>query len=261
MDQPVNLDIVAETKEFMGAGAYGTANWWDRTVAREAAAHLMRTEHVRLRSGVAVLKLRGFSAVDEEVLNQVSKVLRDDKALVIDLRGNPGGKLENLKTLVAMFFNRAVQVGKQVKRGEAEAVTTDQRDDAFTGKLIVLVDSESASAAEVFARVVQIEQRGTVVGDVTAGSVMVSRAYHHELRIRRDSAIQYGASVTDADLVMGDGKSLEHRGVQPDVLLVPAPEDLVDGRDPVLSRAIEMAGGEVTPEEAGRMFPYEWPDL
>src|SRR5262249_12286486 len=118
------------------------------------------------------------------------------------------------------------------------------------------VDSERASAAEILARVVQIEKRGTVVGDRTAGAVMQSESYEHQLGA--DTVVFYAASITDADVVMSDGKSLENAGVIPDQVLIPTPADLSAGRDPVLARAAARAGVSLDPAKAGGLFPIEW---
>jgi len=58
--------------------------------------------------------------------------------------------------------------------------------------------------------------------------------------------------------VMADGKSLEHIGVTPDKVLLPAAADLAAGRDPVLSQAAALLGFTLEPEKAGALFPLKW---
>jgi carboxyl-terminal processing protease len=125
---------------------------------------------------------------------------------------------------------------------------------------VVLIDSQSASAAEVTARIMQIEKRGTVIGDRSAGAVMTSRFFSHTLGqdfYGRGSLAFYGTSITVADLKMSDGFSLEKVGVTPDEVLLPTGADLAAGRDPVLARAITLLGGTMTAEQAGKFYPRQ----
>ena len=95
-----------------------------------------------------------------------------------------------------------------------------------------------------------------MIGDRSSGSVMQSRS--HEGAMGGDRVVLYGASITDADVLMSDGKSLEHVGVVPDELIVPTGEDLAAGRDPVLARAAELLDARLDPATAGKLFPLEW---
>ena len=74
-----------------------------------------------------------------------------------------------------------------------------------------------------------------------------------------DSYLVYGAEVTVADVVMADGQSLERQGVVPDAVVLPTASDLAIGRDPALAKAAELLNVTMSPEEAGKLFPYEWP--
>ena len=65
-------------------------------------------------------------------------------------------------------------------------------------------------------------------------------------------------SITEADLIMADGKSLERVGVAPDRVLLPTPLDLQSGQDPVLAQAVTALGGTLDPAAAAKMFPPEW---
>lgn len=64
----------------------------------------------------------------------------------------------------------------------------------------------------------QIEKRGTVMGDASEGGVM--RAIGKSYQLGADAIVPYAASITDADVIMTEGKSLEKSGVKPDELLL-----------------------------------------
>jgi carboxyl-terminal processing protease len=176
---------------------------------------------------------------------------RSFKTLIIDLRGNGGGSLESLRELVSRCTSRDVVIAIERRRGKEIREVAHPAKSPFAGRLIVIVDSRSGSAAEMFARIVQLEQRGVVIGDRTAGAVMTSRIFPH--KTSRSGAF-YATSITVGDVRMADGGSLEKVGVEPDEIVLPTPADLAAGRDPQLARAIEMTGASMTPEEAGRLF-------
>lgn len=182
--------------------------------------------------------------------------VRKYKTLVLDLRGNGGGRVDAMERLVSNFFDHEVKIADLKGRKKMDPQMAKGRKDCFKGKVIVLVDSTSGSAAEIFARTMQIEKRGIVLGDRSAGAVMQARGFGHESGV--DIVAFYGASITNADVIMTDGKSLEHVGVIPDEVLLPSAADLAAQRDPVLSRAAAVAGYEITPEQAGTFFPIEW---
>ncbi len=219
--------------------------------------HAIRSKVVE-QGDAAIWKLQQFDLDYDHVANEMS-IARKHKALILDLRGNPGGSIDTLKWIVGMLFEQDVKIGDRVGKKENKPMIAKHLGSSFNGKLVVLVDSGSASAAELLSRVVQLEHRGTVIGDKTAGAVMEARVYPDSQGA--DVKIFYGFVVTDANLIMSDGKSLEKTGVTPDEVLLPTGADLAAGRDVVLARAAELVGVKLDPVEAGKLFPYEWTPL
>jgi C-terminal processing protease CtpA/Prc len=225
-----------------------------REIEDESRAKYHRFQKV---GNTVVWKMPGFDFVPEQVESLISNRIRGSSALILDLRGNPGGYIVTLEKLVSYLFDTDIKIAQLKGRKEMKPLQSKaQGNNGFNGKLIVLVDSQSASCSEVLARLVQLEKRGIVIGDKSSGAVMQSILHNQEMGV--DKLVLYGVSITNADLIMSDGKSLEHLGVIPDELLLPGAADLANNRDPVLARALELTGSLVTPEQAGKFFPIEW---
>jgi carboxyl-terminal processing protease len=232
-------------------------DYWSFAQEARDAERLHRAHSVEFGNDAMIWKLPDF-VFQADQANKMLDQIRSHKALILDLRGNPGGSIDFLAHFLGGMFDHEVKIADRTGRhGNKQQLTKSRGDKTFNGKLVVLVDSESASASEIFARVVQLEKRGTVVGDLSSGRVMESLLYRHRIGIMVMTF--YAASITEADAIMSDGKSLEHVGVVPDVRVIPTAADLASGRDPALADAAGLAGLKLTPEEAGKLFPVEWP--
>jgi carboxyl-terminal processing protease len=219
----------------------------------EEAQRIRRARYFEKGDDLLVVKIPEFVFSASEVDAILGK-MRAHRGVVLDLRGNPGGYTETLDRLLGGLFQNDLKIYDRVGSNGTKPVSAIGRHhDAFTGRFAVLIDSESASASELFARVVQLERRGFIVGDRSSGSVMEARPYSHEVSL--DSQVSYTFSVTDADLVMTDGKSLEHVGVEPDIAVLPTSQDLTNKLDPALAKAAKLVGAQLSPEEAGTVLP------
>lgn len=217
----------------------------------ENAGGSMRHRDHAIGTELLIWKLPAFVPEDAEIERRLGKA-RPFKTLILDLRGNGGGDAKTMLAFIGRVFDRDVTIGTVLKRSGAEPLVAKAKKDPFGGQLTVLVDSQSASAAEIVARVIQIERRGTIIGDRTTGKVMASEMFPHTAG--GDSPFFYATSVTVMDLKMTDGSRLEGEGVLPDALVLPSATDLARGRDPVLAAAVRLAGATLTSEEAGRLW-------
>ena len=232
------------------------SDYWKLIREAEGEGQLNRQRTIQIGKDLIIWKMPQWDMSRRQVSNMMKKV-RKAKALILDLRGNGGGLVSTLEWLTGHFFDHDVKMADRKGRKKMKPMMAKTRGNRmFNGKLVVLIDSDSASASELFARVVQLENRGTVIGDRSAGAVMQSKHYGHQAGVNR--VMFYGASITNADLIMSDGKSLEHIGVTPDELILPTMQDLMDGRDPVMARAATLVGVEMDSKESGALFPIEW---
>lgn len=202
-------------------------------------------------------KLYTFS-VDKKYIDKMMKEVEGHQKLVLDLRGNGGGYVKIEEYLTGHFFDRDIKIADFVMRDKTkERIAKTQKEKVFKGDLIVLLDSNSASASEVFARVIQIEKRGKVVGDLSAGAVMTS--YFIPMVNSRgvpgsETLSSFAMSITIADLIMSDGNRLENVGVVPDYPVGPTGQALFEKSDSILAYALGLLGTKITVQDAGKFY-------
>ena len=258
--QSRQVDVAAKiTERFRVRDLTDDFEFWEyiRDVENEGRKYIHT--YLPLGEDGFIWKMPAFDLSDRKVESMMGRAKKRE-GFILDLRGNGGGYVKTLETLVGYFFTeQPVKIAERTGRKKMKPIMAKPKGGrAFTGNVVVLVDSKTGSAAELFARVIQIEERGTVIGDKTSGAVMQSRV--HRRSIGAGTVVMYGANITNADVIMSDGGRLEHTGVTPDEMLIPSQEDLAAGRDPVLARAVNLIGYELSPEQAGEFFPIEWED-
>lgn len=152
---------------------------------------------------------------------------RDIKGLVIDLRGNGGGFLNEAVDLTGLFIDKGPVVQVRDAYGKTEVEWDIQAGKVYDGPLVVLVDRLSASASEIFAAAIQDYGRGVVVGSQSFGKGTVQNAYDLN-RYLRDSSNKFGQlKLTVAKFYRINGGSTQHVGVIPDISF-PSRFDLMD---------------------------------
>jgi len=129
--------------------------------------------------------------------------------LIIDLRNNGGGSLEEAITLTGLFIPQGPVVQVRSTHGRVEVLPDQDPSVLYDGPITVLVNRLSASASEIFAGAIQDYGRGLIVGGQTFGKGTVQ-----SLRPLRSGQLK----ITQAKFYRVSGDSTQHQGVIPDIL-------------------------------------------
>lgn len=138
--------------------------------------------------------------------------------LVIDLRDNGGGSLQEATELTGLFIDQGPVVQIRSSGGALEIAEDKDAGVAWDGPLVVLVNRFSASASEIFAGAIQDYHRGLVVGTTTYGKGTVQNLF--DLNRHFNSDLELGQlKMTIGKFYRVTGSSTQHRGVVPDITL------------------------------------------
>ena len=196
-----------------------------------------RQEARELPDGFIYLRFDGFDGPDRRWLSEQLKAHHSTPGVVLDLRQNPGGETFSLGITIGEFFEQSVDCGAFVSRSGARSEKNSWQFGSarYAGRVAILVDGVTASAAEIFSAVLQDHGRATLIGRKTAGAVLASwfsvLPDGGELQLSRE------------DYFAPKGRRLEGNGIEPDVKVARTLEDLRAGRDADLDAALRALRG------------------
>jgi carboxyl-terminal processing protease len=191
----------------------------------------------RLANGIGYIRFSGFLEPVLDGVLQAIDDLHDAPALIIDLRGNPGGQFPVRKAIASQLVGEPeVFMRYQYREGMEEAYL-DLVSNPYPGVVVILVDELSKSSSEEFAGSLQALGRATIIGSQTPGSCLVMNI--EPLPSGGIVIYPYAQSQTP------DGRILEDNGVVPDVEAFLDREQLLQGCDGQLEAAIEYAEEQI----------------
>ena len=178
-----------------------------------------------VKDGVGYLRISQFNEKTEESLKAGVKQLRSElggriPGIVLDLRGNPGGLLDQSIKVSSAFLDGGEVVSTRGRRTDDTERYNAQRGELLKNiPVVVLVDGASASASEIVAGAIQDRRRGLVVGRKTFGKGSVQSVI--PLRGGRDGALR----LTTQRYYTPSGSSIQGTGITPDILISAVPDD------------------------------------
>ena len=162
---------------------------------------------------------------DKEIAKSVSnakKKLKDKLAgIVIDVRNNPGGLLDQAITVSDLFLDKGEIVSTR-SRNEEDTVkyTAEPGDIAKDLPIVVIINEGSASASEILAGALQDHHRAIVIGEKSFGKGSVQTVI---------PLGEYGAMrITTARYYTPSGRSIQAKGIEPDIVVKPAKVELLE---------------------------------
>ncbi len=178
-----------------------------------------------IKDGIGYIRLAQFNAKAEEGIIKAVKALKKEfggkiPGLILDLRGNPGGLLDQSVKVSSVFLD-----GGEVVSTRGRLASDTQRYNGNSGELakgvpiIVLIDGASASASEIVAGALQDRGRGLVVGMTSFGKGSVQSII--PLRGGRDG----GLRMTTQRYYTPAGRSIQGTGIDPDIAISAVPDD------------------------------------
>ena len=165
-----------------------------------------------------------ITSFDAKVVKEVQKALKAHpkaKGLIIDLRNNPGGLLDQAVGLLDLFVDKGTLVSQKGRNKEENQIFKAHKKGTNTRlPIVVLVNGGSASASEIVSGALQDDRRAVVIGEKTFGKGSV--------QVVVPVGKEEGVKLTVARYYLPSGRTIQNKGVTPDIIVHPGKVTLED---------------------------------
>ena len=203
------------------------------TILLPSVSHRLLPEDVT----IGLIQLSRFS---NESAGEISDAVEDLQGqgankLILDLRHNPGGLLNAAVEVSDLFLSDGPIVIQISKNDDERIFEANDETIAENLPMVVLVDEVTASSSEIVAGALQDRGRASLIGVNTFGKGSVQLVHY----LNDGSSVH----VTSSRWFTPNRHMIDQQGLEPDIAVEPSQEDIDNGRDVVLERAIEYLNG------------------
>ncbi|HET6352078.1 MAG TPA: S41 family peptidase [Coriobacteriia bacterium] len=211
-----------------------------KTFTVECTRAMIQLPNLRssLKGDVGYIRLGQFNAKSAEDIGKAVKRLekKGAKSFVLDLRDNPGGLLSEAVDVTSLFVKDGAVV-RIDERGKEETVENVTGNTITKAPLVVLINSNSASASEIVGGALQDHKRATLVGEKSFGKGSVQTVEE----LNDGGAVKF----TIAHYLTPKSRVIDHKGLTPDVVVKMKEEaQAKESTDIQLKRALQIAASE-----------------
>lgn len=199
---------------------------WLNLQLKRASVKINSTYSCMINKNIGYLKIIRFSDIaPQEVSGGLKKLVKNHmKALVLDLRNNPGGSLQASVEIANMFIEKGLIVEIKGSNPENNAIFYADPKKLLLSKktkMAVLVNKESASAAEILSGTLKDYKRATIIGETTFGKGAVQSIF--PIKFGKQ---EVGFKITVANYYTPGGYTIAHKGISPNIkVILPSPTD------------------------------------
>jgi len=193
--------------------------------------------------GTAYIRISRFGADTnddwDKTVKEVNVRMSELNAIVLDLRGNPGGYLQSAVHIASDFYTNKPVLYEENALGEQMPFNAQGTPDFDRIPVIVLIDEGSASASEILSAALRENIAAVLVGEQSFGKGTIQDS--QEFKDGSGLHVTIAKWLTSKKLWVGEKDADDKPGLKPDELVALSEEDVSAGKDPQLAKALEMA--------------------